>query len=174
MVTRYAKWIFIDGTRKHKLGQLDSVRTGAINHANWYQPLHKYIRRMYGITLVLLITWQYKQYQQCPKWRKEMGMKSKSIILMAELKRYHIIDDIFKLYFANDYHLIFIQISLPFVLVVILSIECHRVRWWLGTEQVTNHNLNQWWPVHWCIYASSVAPFTNWKPERYFFTEKWN
>ena len=27
-------------------------------------------------------------------------------------------------------------------------------RWWLGTEQVTSHYLNQWWSVCWRIYAT--------------------
>ena len=30
----------------------------------------------------------------------------------------------------------------------------HWCRKWLGTDQVTNHYLNQWWLVYWCIYAS--------------------
>ena len=35
-----------------------------------------------------------------------------------------------------------------------LTIIHHCFRQWLGAVQATSHYLNQWWLVHWCIYAS--------------------
>ena len=35
-----------------------------------------------------------------------------------------------------------------------LTIFQHWFRWWFGTKQATRYNLNQWWLVYWCIYAS--------------------
>ena len=35
-----------------------------------------------------------------------------------------------------------------------LTIFQHWLRWWLGTDQATSYNLNQWWLVYWCIYVS--------------------
>ena len=35
-----------------------------------------------------------------------------------------------------------------------LTIFHHWLRWWLGAVQATSHYLNQWWLVHWRIYAS--------------------
>ena len=35
-----------------------------------------------------------------------------------------------------------------------LTISHHWFRWWLSAGQATSHYLNQWWFVHWCIYAS--------------------
>ena len=39
----------------------------------------------------------------------------------------------------------------PRVQLIILQ---HWFRWWLGAGQVTSHYLNQWWLIHWRIYAS--------------------
>ena len=35
-----------------------------------------------------------------------------------------------------------------------LIIFQHWFKEWLGTDQATNHYLNQWWLVCWCIYVS--------------------
>ena len=35
-----------------------------------------------------------------------------------------------------------------------LTISRYWFRYWLGAEQATSHVLNQWWLVHWRIYAS--------------------
>ena len=35
-----------------------------------------------------------------------------------------------------------------------LTIFQHWFRQWLGADQATSHYLNQWWLVHWHIYAS--------------------
>ena len=39
-------------------------------------------------------------------------------------------------------------------LVVQLTIFRHWFRWWLVAFQATSHYLNQWWLIHWRIYAS--------------------
>ena len=39
-------------------------------------------------------------------------------------------------------------------LMVQLTIFQHWFRWWLGTDWVTSHCLNQWWLIYWRIYAS--------------------
>ena len=35
-----------------------------------------------------------------------------------------------------------------------LTIFRHWFRLWLSADQLTNHYLNQWWLVYWCVYAS--------------------
>ena len=35
-----------------------------------------------------------------------------------------------------------------------LTIFQHWFKYWLGADQATSHYLNQWWLVHWHIYAS--------------------
>ena len=34
-----------------------------------------------------------------------------------------------------------------------LTIFQHWFRWWLGADQATSHDLNQWWFVYWHMYA---------------------
>ena len=35
-----------------------------------------------------------------------------------------------------------------------ITILQHWFRWWLGADLAPSHNLNQWWLIYWCIYAS--------------------
>ena len=42
----------------------------------------------------------------------------------------------------------------------------HWFRQWLGADQATSHYLNQWWLVHWRIYASlGLNEITHWALE---------
>ena len=70
----------------------------------------------------------------------------------------HFADDIFKCIFLNENYCILIQIWLKLFLWLNLKISQHWFRWWLGTEQVTNHYLSQWWP-------SSLLPYCVTMPE---------
>ena len=47
----------------------------------------------------------------------------------------------------------FNRFHLGLFLRVQLAIFQHWFRYWLGTNQATNHYLNQWWLDYWCIYA---------------------
>ena len=66
----------------------------------------------------------------------------------------HLADDMFKCIFLNEDVWIPIEISLKFVPKVQSTIINHCFRQWLGAVQETSHYLNQWWLVHWRIYAS--------------------
>ena len=66
----------------------------------------------------------------------------------------HFPDDSFKCIFLNEKTWILNLISLNLVLSVQLTICQHWLRSWLGADQATSYNLNQWWNSFWCIYAS--------------------
>ena len=66
--------------------------------------------------------------------------------LMARQNGRHFPDDIFKWIFLNEIIWISIKISLRLV-------PTGRINN-IPADQATSHYLNQWWLVHWCIYAS--------------------
>ena len=39
-----------------------------------------------------------------------------------------------------------------------LTVNQHWDRWWLGIDQATSHQLNQWWPVDWDIVVVVYWP----------------
>ena len=44
-----------------------------------------------------------------------------------------------------------------------LTIFQHWFRWWIGAVQATSQYMNQWWLVHWLIYASlGLNELTHW------------
>ena len=68
---------------------------------------------------------------------------------------HHFADDIFNCVVLNEKVFRLIKISLKIVFMRIqLMINQHWFRWWLDTEEVTSHYLNQRWPglqIHMCI-----------------------
>ena len=66
----------------------------------------------------------------------------------------HFSDDIFKCIFLNETVWIALKISLKFVPMVRINNIPALVQIWFGANQVTSHNLNQWWLNYWGIYTS--------------------
>ena len=63
-------------------------------------------------------------------------------------------DDNFKCMFWMKIYKLRLRFHLNLVSRVQLTIFRHWFRYWLGAGKATNYYLNQWWIVHWRIYAS--------------------
>ena len=66
----------------------------------------------------------------------------------------HFPDDIYKCIFLNENIWISFKNHWRLFLGVSLTIFQHWLRYWLYTDHVTGHYLNQWWLVYWRIYES--------------------
>ena len=65
----------------------------------------------------------------------------------------HFADDTFKRIFLKE-NIRILKFRWSLFLRAQLTILHRWFIWWLGTDQATSHYLNQWWLVHWRIYAS--------------------
>ena len=66
----------------------------------------------------------------------------------------HFVDDIFKCIFLNAKYEFRLRFHWRLFLGVQLTIFQHWFQWWLGTDQMTSHHLNQWGLVYWYLYVS--------------------